>query len=174
MAKKPKPAPTHMVDLSGVTLGTKGVAALLGLTERRLQIMVKDGIVPSSGRGKFDPAEVVKAYVAFRVDGIERRSVNTSMDRLRDVRAEREQRQMQIDDRQIISLEEAIGTLDEIIGLFISYLGGLPAEITVVPRERQRLHDIIDAGRLRLTDRFAKKIAALRTGDEAAEAETED
>ena len=67
-------------------------------------------------------------------------------------------------DRTLISIDEALGVIDDITGLFVSSLAGLPAQITGVPRERHRLNDIFDTERQRLTDRFAERRAALRAG----------
>ncbi|MGE1076341.1 hypothetical protein ACQJ22_27865, partial [Pseudomonas fragariae (ex Marin et al. 2024)] len=57
-------------------------------------------------------------------------------------------------DREVIALDEALSAVEELTGMYVASLSGLPAQITGVPRERQRLNDIFDAERLRLTDRF--------------------
>ncbi|WP_147245670.1 hypothetical protein [Pseudochrobactrum asaccharolyticum] len=151
------------------------MAEILGITPRRLrQLEKEEEVIVSDGVGKFHVGRVVQAYVAYRSEGAVRKSGSESMDRLReekmlDIRLNRMRK-----DRELISLDEALSFSDELVGLFVSYLTGLPAEITGVPRERQRLHDIIDKGRLKLADRLSKKIGTLRTGSEDPDAEDED
>lgn len=151
------------------------MAEILGITPRRLrQLEKEEEVIVSEGTGKFHVGKIVQAYVAYRSEGAVRKSGSESMDRMReektlDIRLNRMRK-----DRELIALDEAVFVAEELSGLFLSYLIGLPAEITGVPRERQRLNDIIDKGRLRLADRLAEKIAALRTGQETSDAEAED
>lgn len=171
---KPKKSIEHRQSLEGITVGTAGMAALLGITPRFLQIKVKDGTLPSLGRGCFDPIATTAAYVEFVRVGADRKVGSESMDRLReekalDIRMNRERKA-----GQLIALTEAVAVADDMAGLYLSSLTGLPARITGVPRERQRLNGIFDTERQRLADRFAERRAALLEGRAAADPETED
>lgn len=151
------------------------MAEVLGITPRRLrQLEKEEQVITSEGVGKFHLSHVVQSYIAYRAEGAIKKSGSESLDRLRDEKALDARMTRLRKDRELITLDEALGIADEITGLFLSFLNGLPAEITGVPRERQRLNDIIDRGRLRLSDRFTEKIASLRSGQEAADAEDED
>lgn len=151
------------------------MAEILGISTRRLrQLEKEDDVVIPESPGKFRIGTVVQAYAAYLREGAVRKTGNEGLDQLRaekvlDARMTRMRK-----DRELIALDEALGAADELAGLFVSYLNGLPAEITKEPRERQRLNDIIDKGRLRLADRLAKKIEALRSGTEDFDAEDED
>lgn len=173
MARK-KPAVEHRQDLKDITIGTQGMADLLGITARRLQILVKDGTVPSLGRGKFNPNEANQAYITFKEEGAEKRSGSSSMDELRGERALEIRMNRMRKERELITMDEALGFFGEVTGLFVSYLSGLPAEITGVPRERQRLNEIIDRGRQRLADRLLKKRQDFAAGREDPDTEAED
>jgi len=173
MAKR-KVVSEHRGTLAGITLSTKGMAAHLGITPRFLQIKVKDGTLPSLGRGRFDPDATTTAYLDFIRLGAERKVGSESMDRLReekalDIRMNRERKA-----GQLIMLTEALAVADDLTGLYLSSLTGLPARITGVPRERQRLNGIFDTERQRLADRCAEKRTALLEGRAAADPEAED
>lgn len=184
MAKKPAPktkaqpakkaAPAKPLDnLDGVVMSTQGMAAVLGVTPRWLQTLVKDGMLPALGRGRFDPTAVVQAYVTFRAEGATKKTGTDSLDKLRDEKALEIKLNRLRKDRELIAIDEATGVVDEIVGMFVSSMAGLPAQITGVPRERQRLNDIFDIERQRLADRFAERRKALLEGradlDPAAE-----
>lgn len=168
MAKKSPPRPEQQ------ELSTQSMAAVLGLTPRRLQIMVKEGIVPSLGRGRFRLCDVVQAYAGFLKEGADRKAGSDSLDRVREERALEIQMNRLRKDRELISLPEAVSVVDQITGLFVASLNSLPAQITGVPRERQRLNDIFDAERQRLADRCLQRRAALLSGSTAADTAAED
>ncbi|THK38664.1 hypothetical protein EHS39_09155 [Ensifer sp. MPMI2T] len=165
---KPKEKPADLI------VSQTEMAEILGVTTRWLRQMVTEGVVPSEGRGRFRISATVRAYATFLKDGTEKKTGSTSMDELRKEKALEIRMNRERKDRDLIAIDEALSTADEIAGIFVAYLSGLPAEITGVPRERQRLNEIIDGGRLRLADRFAEKIEALRTGKEDPDSEAED
>lgn len=167
----PKPKETPAQDL---VVSSTEMAAILGVTTRRLTQLVTEHDHPTEGRGRFRIGAVVQAYAAFKAEGATKKTGTESLDVLRnekalDIRLARARK-----DREVITLDEAVSAVEEVTGMYVASLTGLPAQITGVPRERQRLNDIFDAERLRLTDRFAKRIATLRTGVEDADAEAED
>lgn len=168
MAKKSPPRPEQQ------EMSTQSMAAVLGLTTRRLQIMVKEGVVPSLGRGRFRLCDVVHAYAGFLKEGADRKAGSDSLDRVREERALEIQMNRLRKDRELISLAEAVSVVDQITGLFVASLNSLPAQITGVPRERQRLNDIFDAERQRLADRCLKRREALLAGSTAADPTAED
>lgn len=150
------------------------MAAVLGVSTRWLRDRVTEGVVPTEGRGRFNVGEVVQAYIAYSKEGAIKKTGTESLDTLRnekalDIRLARARK-----DREVIALDEALSAVEEVTGMYVASLSGLPAQITGVPRERQRLNDIFDAERLRLTDRFTKRVATLRTGEEDPDAEAED
>ncbi|NTD85482.1 hypothetical protein [Agrobacterium tumefaciens] len=150
------------------------MAAVLGVSTRWLRDRVTEGVVPTEGRGRFNIGEVVQAYIAYSKEGAIKKTGTESLDDLRkekalDIRLARARK-----DREVIALDEAVSAVEELTGMYVASLSGLPAQITGVPRERQRLNDIFDAERLRLTDRFTKRIATLRTGEEDPDTEAED
>lgn len=175
MAKAVKKAavakPVNSVD---VILTTQGMAAHLGVTPRWLQSLVKDGTIPSLGRGRFDPTAVVQSYITFLKEGSEKKTGTASLDELRREKAIEIRMNRARKERELIPTELAVGVLQEVVGMFNAYLTGLPAEITGVPRERQRLNDIIDLGKQRLADRCGEQIASVVSGTPVADPAAED
>lgn len=170
-AAKPEPKPPKLVDM---IVNQTEMAEAMGVTTRWLRIMATDGIVQADGRGKFHVGRTFQAYAAYLKEGATKKTGSSSIDELRaektkDIVLERARK-----DRELVSMDEALAFFGELAGVFVSYLSGLPAEITGVPRERQRLNDIIDLGRQRIADSFAKKRQTFESGREDPDAEDED
>lgn len=174
-SKSPSRAAAPKVSPADMIVSSSEMAATLGITTRWLSKLVADYGIPCEGRGRFRIGEVVRAYAAFLKDGSEKKGGSDSLDRLREEKALEIQMNRARKDRTLIALEEAIGVVDDMAGIFVSALVGLPAQITKIPRERQRLNEIFDKQRQRLADRFAERRTALFTGradiDPAAEDE---
>lgn len=163
--------PTKAADL---VVNQTEMAEVLGITTRWLRLLVADEIITPDARGKFHIGSTVQAHNTYLKEGATKKTGTESLDRLReekalDIRLNRERK-----DRLLISMDEALGVVDEITGMFVASMSGLPAQITGVPRERQRLNDICDKERLRLADRFAERRAALRSGSSAVDPAAED
>ena len=151
------------------------LAKLLKLTTRRVEILRQEGVLTAGVDGKLPLKDSIEKYIAYREATIEKKiKVPTSHDLLREQRRLDLERKMAREDRVIITLDEAMVCVDEIIGVFLTALTGLPARITRKPIERQRLEKIFDEVRQRLSERFAKIATKLRTGQQDAGAEPED
>lgn len=169
--------PRKKIDVAGTAdrlIGSAEMSAILGITPRWLTQLVTDGVIKKEGRGQYQISSTVQAYISFLKDGMKEKVGSTSMDRLREEKMKDIQISRLRKDRQLIDLEEALGFVDEVTGMFVSSLNGLPAQITGVLRERQRLNEIFDTERQRLATRLAKKRAALQSGDPDSDAEAED
>lgn len=174
MAKSAKRNQAAARDPEGELVTTTYFAALFGVTVQWINKLKNEGVLSSEGRGKLRLAQAAQAYAAFLKEGATKKTGTESLDDLRkekalDIRLARARK-----DREVIALDEALSAVEEVTGMYVASLTGLPAQITGVPRERQRLNDIFDAERLRLTDRFTKRITTLRTGEEDPDAEAED
>lgn len=149
------------------------MAKTLGITVQRLNELARSGALPKVGRGDFDLAATVQAYLSFRLDGEEKRQSNVSADRLRDLRASEVEQRVAEKARQLVSMDEAMGVFDQVAGLYVESIGGLPARLTRDEGERQRIEGVCDQERQRLSDRFGKLGRVLRTGIDADEADEE-
>ncbi len=168
-------APTHPKRGGGVPteIGVKVLGEFLDLTERRIQQLVNEGVLPRSGHGTYPFKKAVAAFYGAKLEA-EKAHTESSADRLRDERAREIQVKTAVRERELIPLPEAVEHVEGMVGDLLTSISGLPARLTRNPRERQRFEAICDEERLRLSDRFGKRGKALEAGAAVAEAEHED
>ena len=170
---RPKKDPNDKAIPQHVT--QRDLAYFLGVAPSTITAMAKQGIFTRDANGKLDFPVAVKAYYDHKMGKLEERErPETSADRLRAKRELELDRKMAREDREIITLDEAMEAVDKVTGFYLASLSFIPARITNVVRERQRIEAILDEERQRLSDHFAKEGTALRTGIEVAEAGAED
>lgn len=174
--KKPTPkgkATKPPVKLADMVVSQTEMAAVIGVSTRFLRELTADGTLEKEGAG-YAVGRTVRAYADFLKVGSQKKSGSTSLDALREEKAAEVRMNRMRKDRDLIAIDEALGVIDEVTGLFVSSLSGLPAQITGVPRERQRLDEIFDTERQRLKDRFAERRQALLEGRADSDTEAED
>ena len=159
----------RLTEVSGKTL-----ASVLGLTDRWVRNLEKQGVFSRVGRGQYDLTSCVPAYIEWRVKAEAAKAAQPSGDRVRDARAAEIERRMAREDRDIIALDEAMAAFEDATGAFVQTLSGLPARITRNQGERRRIEVICDGERQRLTTRFEEVSTSLRTGRAIADPGTED
>jgi hypothetical protein len=152
----------------------KDLAKVLGLSDRRVQILLKEGVLVGAGRSSYPLAENVARYVDFKEKAAAEKAAPAAADGLRTKREEQLAIRIGREDRQLITLTEAIEFVDNVCGLFIQTISGLPARYTRDLAERKRLEATCDDVRQELSDAFGKEQRALRTGISADEAAEED
>lgn len=166
-SKVPTPIPANSID-------TNTAAALIKVTPRYVRQLASQGWFKQVARDRWNLIEVVQGYIACLKDEGRRTAKSAADSRVRDARAAEIERRMAREDRTVIDLDEAAATVDRVAGEFLQAVGGLPARITRDPRERQRIEAICDAERLRLTDVFAERALALKSGLSADQTLDED
>jgi phage terminase Nu1 subunit (DNA packaging protein) len=138
------------------------MAAVLGVTPRWLRILVDEGFAVRTGRGQYDLAGTVQG--ALRRAAQERKGDTrlASENRVREARAREIELRNLKQDNILIEMEEALAVVDEIVGMFVSELSGLPARFTRDQPERERLeediHDLVN----RVRARFHEEATSLR------------
>lgn len=153
----------------------KTAAAILALTDTRLDQLVKEGVIERKGKNNgFIVRDLVHSYVNFLKLKIEGQARTQTGNMAQLARAKEIDLRMAREERTIIDIGEALQTVDEISGELLQSLSSLPARITREPRERQRIESIIDSERLRITDRFKQRASALRSGSQDDEANDEE
>lgn len=153
--------------VSAVTLGQ-----VLGLTERRIHQLEKQGVFEKSGRGKFPLSANVQRYLEHCRE-TEMASATERFDSRKAYEAEQARKlKLQNDrtERLLIPLEEAIETIDVLLGPLRTDLSGVPAQVTEDIEERLPIERAIRNVLTRLADRFEKASAALEEGRDPSEA----
>ncbi len=155
-------------------VGTGEMASILGITTRRLGQLVMEGVLEKRGRGSFNVAESVQAFVDFKVRAEVSRLAPSAANRLQERKEQLLAMRISRDERTLIDLSEATDAVDAVVGTFLETLSILPARISRDPTERKRIETICDAERQRISDSFAKTAQTLRTGISPDEADIED
>jgi phage terminase Nu1 subunit (DNA packaging protein) len=136
---KPPTPPTYPV-------GT--IAKLLLLTERRVQQLTKEGVIPRSERGRYDLASAVQGYVRY----LQERSVGQSSrgpeadyhaEKTRKIRAEADLAEMDASLRkgELLEADDVRRSWRAVIGVIRAHLlGATPARIAaqVIGRESEQ------------------------------------
>ena len=151
------------------------MAKLLGITARRLNQLVNEGVLCKESRGAYPVRSNVKAFIEFKIRTAVDQAVPSATERMAQHKEQLLARKLAADDRTLISLEEAIGVVEEMSGIFLTFVSGLPARLVRRNlKERRRIEKILDGDRDRLSRDFAERERALRTGVSASEANRED
>jgi hypothetical protein len=140
-------------------------ARLLMISEERIRQLVKQGYVPKpEKRGFVQLVGAVQGYLRYLKDD-ERRSTKSAADsRVRDARALEIELRIAERSRELIPVEDALNDMVELAGMVRSELAGLPARLTRIVAERQKVETEIDGILSRLSQRAAEKAEGLEAG----------
>ncbi|MDN2582954.1 hypothetical protein [Aquibium sp. ELW1220] len=140
-------------------------ARLLMISEERIRQLVKQGYVPRSDkRGYVQLVGSVQGYLRYLKDD-ERRSAKSAADsRVRDARALEIELRIAERTRDLIPIDDALTDMAELAGMVRSELAGLPARLTRIIDERQKIEAEIDGVLSRLAERAAQKAEGLEAG----------
>jgi phage terminase Nu1 subunit (DNA packaging protein) len=111
-------------------MGTNQFAALLGITRQRVNELAREGVIPKSGRGLFDPSTAIPAYCAWLRDAPDRRGGDAEL-KAEKVRLTREQA-----DKAALENERLRGALipaEEVERVWTAILANLRANLLAVP-----------------------------------------
>lgn len=137
-------------------------ARLLMISEERIRQLVKEGHVPrSEKRGYVQLVGTVQGYLRYLKDEERRSSKSAADSRVRDARALEIELRIAERSRELIPVEDALTDMAEFAGLVRSELAGLPARLTRLIDERQKVETEIDALLVRLAQKADEKASAL-------------
>lgn len=156
-------------------VGAGELAAILGITDRRVRQLVDEGIFFRTGRGRYPLAESVQAYVEWRLKSErDRHAGKTPQDRVAELRAREIEQRIALKDRELITTAEHDAVFDEAFGLLKAALIGLPAALTRDLTQRRAIEDAIDGALNRTAARFEQESAKLRPSRQADPSADED
>lgn len=107
------------------------IAKLLNITERRLQQLAKDGIVPKSERGRYPLVESVRGYVKFLQDrsaGRQAAPIDQHAEKLRLTRAQADKAELEASE-----LAGSLVRVDEVEAQWSAVLGSVRARLLAMP-----------------------------------------
>lgn len=135
---------------SSPTYPASTLAKLFHLTERRVQQLAKEGIIPKGAKGKYELVGSVRGYVKYLHDRALGRSDATYTDptdirierkRLIKAQAERAEQENQKQRGELIALYQVTHLLNELTVLYAASIEALPGRLA---QELVGLHDPAD------------------------------
>ena len=114
----------------------KTIAKLFNLTERRVQQLAREGIIPKAERGKYELIGAVQGYVKYlqeRSVGQHEASPTDLMEhkvRLTKAQASEKEIQVEMMKKNLIHVDDVVDTWGKIIGIAKSRLMALPRRLS--------------------------------------------
>ncbi len=162
------------VDLDAISVSAEALGKLLGVSRKWIEKLAGEGVIEREAKGKYPVGAAVRGYIGWLKDD-QRRSSKTAADsRLRDARARLIELRIAEQSHELIETEEAIATVDEIIGTIRAEASGVAATVTRDVEIRDRIEAAIDGIFSRAAARFEQKAVALRASGGDDQAVTED
>ena len=107
------------------------IARLFGVSERRIQQLAKDGIIPKAEKGKYELVGCVRGYIAFlqeRAFGKDVMTIDAHQERARLLKAQADKTELEVKmlNRTLIPVEEVKSDWSAMAVAFRTRLLGLP------------------------------------------------
>lgn len=122
------------------------IAQLLNLTDRRVQQLAKEGIIPKpNNRGEYDLPGCVQGYVAYLQERAER-SEEPQRVRLDRLRGDREELELQKLRRELVPVAEVAPALEQYVTDVCAVLEGIPeryAEVLQATADVEGKHQLL-------------------------------
>ncbi len=162
-----------MADFDAEALvSAAALGAVLGVTERWVRELTKQGVLRRSGRGRYPLGASVRAHLAHRLETEVGGAIRKN-DPKQDFERERARKFKLQNDREeglLVPVEDASAALDQIVGVIKTDLAGIPARLTGDVAERRRIEGALDAVMHGLSERLTQAGDALREGGDPAQA----
>lgn len=120
-----------MSDAGNPTYPVTTISKLLLLTERRVQQLVKEGVIPKTERNRYELAPAVQGYIRYlqeRMVGNTAQPLDYQNEKSRLVRIQADKAQIELD-----HLNEALVPTEEVAKEWESILGDMKSKILSIP-----------------------------------------
>lgn len=169
----------YVDHLSSDEIGAGEASETINVSAERIRQLVAEGYITKigtkGGANVYSRKDLVLGYIRFLKDDERRTSKSATASRIGEARTKEIELRIQKQEHRICDTEDAIGVVEEIVGLYRSELSAMPArlarhDITLRRQIEKSVNGILD----RVSATFTKRAHALRTGGEAFEVDTED
>lgn len=128
------------------TYPVKTIAKLLRLTERRVQQLSKDGVIPKAERGRYELAPAVQGYIAYLQDRVAPRpedgvGIDYHVEKARKTKAEADIAEMEAAKMRgdLVDAEEMREAMDLVVSeVRAKLLNGTPTRIAVRAKSEKK------------------------------------
>ena len=149
-------------------------ARLISRTPKWVTELVKAGRIKRPERGRYQPVDVVKGYVTSILESRKQTNKSATLAQVQSARASEIALRVARQERKVIKTEEALGFVDEVLGVLKADFDGAAASITRDPALRHQIEGKINEILDHAADRYEQKASARRAGGDASEADTGD
>ena len=146
---------------------TPTLAALCGVSARRVQQLADEGVIRSETRGTWNAIECVPAFHAHRIAQVEQavtKRTGSAADRHVNAKARAVELRTAREEAVLIETEEAQAVVEELVGTAKAGFGGLAARVTRDLTLRATIEEEVDAIFDRLGAQYRHRAAELRRG----------
>ena len=151
-------------------IGRSDVAALLDMTERRVNQLSAEGWIPKP----YTALTAVAGYRKFQTDE-KKKSTKTAMrEEIDRERAEKLRLENEATRRESFRRDETLECFALAVGMIRAILSGIAVRFTDDPAERRKLEDLIDAALNEIAAVFQREADALEAGNSNADDAAED
>lgn len=158
-------------------VSTADLAEILNISARRIQQLAGSGVFRKLGHGEWLLPECVQAFIEHKVQSEVRKVSKSDIaggDRLKEIKARREELKLAREERELVPLLDAIYAMDQVAGAIVLQMNNVPARFTRDLDERERLQAEIDDALTTVANRIQKCGAALRADLDADPPDEED
>lgn len=141
------------------TIPITSFATLLGITPRRVRQQIAAGLVKAAGRGEVEFAASIRALLEDAREARETAPLAAARAQLLRARAASAEIELAKRDGLLMDVEEARALFQELAGLLVAGLSGLP--VRIAGRDvamRRKVEAICDQLRNELADRFERRL----------------
>lgn len=140
-------------------------AKLIGVTPRTIRNYVAEGTVTSGVRGKV----LLNPSIRNLIDAARVARPDSALDRARaralDARTKTAEQRLAREDRQLISMDEALAAIEETTAVFVVGIESLPARLTRNMNIRAELEDMVFKVREEVAEKIGKRADDLQKGN---------
>lgn len=162
---------------AAATYPASTLAKLFHLTERRVQQLAKEGVIPKAERGKYDLVGAVRGYVKYLQERAEGRGVapqDLHTERARLVKAQADKTEIEVAEmgRALIPAERVIAAWQQLVAEFRAKCLALPSRLAPQLAGNHAIQDIKEsiAGGVR---EALEELSRFELADGAAEGDSE-
>lgn len=152
----------------------RALGAMLGITDRWVRELEKQGVLTKAGRGKYVLGTSVQSFIAWRLRTEVEKRDGGGRDSLRERREAEIAQRMAMRDRELIDIDEHDAVLDEVLGLVVAAMVGMPARVTRDRDLRKKIETEIDGAFNKASSRLKQRGAELRARGQADISSSED
>jgi phage terminase Nu1 subunit (DNA packaging protein) len=135
----------------------KRASELLGITDRRIRDLAKDGYIPKDSRGLVPLVGAIQGYIRFLKDEERRTAKSAAAADVQKARAEQIRLRIAREQGLLIYTDSCERVVSEVLGAFRQRLVGVPAASTRDLTIRQAIEDNIERAVAEARADFAKK-----------------